>query len=244
MTEYRSYSFRKHCDTPVQIRAYSSDAGQVAPERDPTAGAGTGLCTDCHFLREVHHRVKNNLQVVCSLLRLQSRALPDPQVREVFRRSEERIQCMALVYDNLDKGDGYDTVPLHDYLQEMFRQFVMGARRSDERPEIEFRLQPIFVSSRLATSLGLLCNEVLSNHLRLRPVDPHARLEVCLNRNEEQVNIELREQRSSPATPVTLGSMEQQILDALVSQVRGVIECQSDACVVTRIAFPIEALAG
>ncbi len=81
------------------------------------------------YLHEIHHQVKNNLQVVCSLLRIQGRGLLDPEAREVFRRSEERIQCMALVYDKLYNVDDGSSVPFHEYLHDLMQQLAMGARK-------------------------------------------------------------------------------------------------------------------
>jgi two-component sensor histidine kinase len=193
---------------------------------------------DQEFLKEVHHRVKNNLQVVCSLLRLQGRGVSDTNARDAFKRSEERIQSMALVYDKLYKGDGHDTVPLDLYLREMIGHLVFSARTRDERPEVEYRLQPILVSSRLATSVGLLMNEVISNHLRVYCRDSIEPLLVRLVSEGSSVVIELHGMKHETAQHESLGVIEQQILDALIKQVDGVIDYGINGGGATRISFP------
>lgn len=193
---------------------------------------------DQEFLKEVHHRVKNNLQVVCSLLRLQGRGVSDTNARDAFKRSEERIQSMALVYDKLYKGDGHDTVPLDQYLREMIGHLVCSARTREERPEVEYRLQPILVSSRLAISVGLLMNEVISNHLRIYCRESTEPLMVHLACEGPYVVIELQGMMRGAAQHDSLGVMEQQILDALIKQVDGVIDYGINGGGATRISFP------
>jgi two-component sensor histidine kinase len=190
---------------------------------------------DQAFLKEVHHRVKNNLQIVCSLLRLQRRGVADLAVQDVFKRSEERIQSMALVYDKLHRGDGYDTVPLHEYLQEMIVQLVCSVRARDERPQLHFRLTSTLVSSRDATAIGLLVNELVSNHLRVHAPDSQGPLTVIMERREDQTRIWLNETGRDDLNQSGLGVMDQQILDALVRQVNGHLDYPADtggaACV-------------
>ena len=197
---------------------------------------------DQRFLREVHHRVKNNLQVVCSLLRLEGRRMVDRNTLAVFKRSEERIQSMALVYDKLYRGDGHDLVPLHEYLQEMMRQLVYSVCDRTGRPNLSFQLTPMLVSSRIATNLGLLVNEVVSNHLRGNSRGPSNVLTLCLERITGQVEIELREDGAEEISRAAEGDMEQQILQALVKQVQGTLTSSNDGGVSTRITLPATVL--
>ncbi len=204
---------------------------QRAPQVDPLSEL------DHAFLREVHHKVKNNLQVVCSLLRLQGRSVSDPDVRNVFKRSEERIQSMALVYDKLYRGDGYDSVSLDEYLREMVQQLLSSALPRAERPQLDFCLEPLLVPSRTATTIGLLMNEVVSHHLRIYATSAFRQLKVTLSQDDSRVIIELREDRSAGVGHSSLGYMDQQILDALLKQVEGVITHDVEGKVFTRIVL-------
>jgi two-component sensor histidine kinase len=229
-------SGREDLTTGVTARSPIRNAASV-----PCAGSAHQVQpgpVDQGLLKEVHHRVKNNLQVVCSLLRLQGRGISDSNAREAFKRSEERIQSMALVYDKLYKGDGDDTVQLDEYLRDMTGHLMSSVRSREERPEVEYRLTPIRVCSRLATSIGLLMNEVISNHLRLNAKDSRAPLVLGLEVNGALVVIELRQGDWDGGRPVLLGVMEQQILDALVKQIEGSIDYGLKGGGVIRVSFP------
>ena len=104
------------------------------------------------ILKEIHHQVKNNLQMVCSLLRIQSRAMVESGSREAFKRGEERIQTMALVYDMLYRGEFASKVPLHQYLPEIARQLVNSNSR-DKRPQATCLVDNLLVSTRVATPI-------------------------------------------------------------------------------------------
>jgi hypothetical protein len=191
------------------------------------------------FLKEVHHRIKNNLQIVCSLLRLQGRGLSDNSLRDVLKRSEERIQGMALVYDKLYKSEGHDTVQLDEYLREMATQLVGSVRSRELRPEIEFRLDSVRVSSRLATTIGLLVNEIISNHLRVFAADSCRPLVLILKLGLKSLVIELREPSRSRRHDIALGDMDSQILDALIRQVEGTVSYPMDNGDAVRVECPI-----
>lgn len=226
----------EHCtDIPHSNSASSSAVDQAGRQVSPQSDRSSGL--DQEFLREVHHRVKNNLQVICSLLRLQSRSLTDSSARSVFKRSEERIQSMALVYDKLYHDDGYDTVPLDEYLREMINQLVCSARPRAERPQLDFYLDRVTVSSRTATAVGLLMNEVVSHHLRDYVSSTPTHLRLILSSDESQISIELQEDTGTTSERVPLGDMEQQILDALLKQVKGAITYEVHGRIHTRIVF-------
>jgi len=174
------------------------------------------------LLREIHHQVKNNLQVVGSLLRIQSRALLDLDARAVFRRGEERIQCMVLVYDTLYRGASFSEVPLHQYLHEMVAQLVPDAAQGPNHPEIVCNFAPLFVTSRSATHLGLLINEILAHRLRQK-TNSSERLAIVLRLLDRDGAIGFEIEDNGPSSEMSEGvsRVELQILDALVKQVQG-----------------------
>ena len=84
-------------------------------------------------IREIHHRVKNNLQTIAALLRLQARRLPSPEAREALEESERRIRSIAIVHETLSRDAG-DVVPFDDIARPLARvveETVSSARRPD-----------------------------------------------------------------------------------------------------------------
>jgi two-component sensor histidine kinase len=115
------------------------------------------------LLQEIHHRVKNNLQLVSSLLAWQSSVLPDPALTGALAGSQARIQSMALVHEFLYRADNLAQVRMDDYLAQLLDS-LHTSLDSPERPvQLSTNLQPLVLEAREATSFGLLVNELVSN---------------------------------------------------------------------------------
>ncbi len=134
-------------------------------ESDMTSQGGTEAAEVSEapdIIREVHHQVKNSLQVVCSLLRLEGRGVTDLATHELIRRSEARVQAMALVYDTLYKTGSFLEVPLDRYVRSLTEQVVRGWRGAGQNVVVEYSLEAVSISAKAAVSCGLILNEVLS----------------------------------------------------------------------------------
>ena len=70
------------------------------------------------LLKEIHHRVKNNLQVVSSLLNIQSRYIKDPEALEYFKQSQSRVQVMSLIHEKLYKSEDFTSIDFEQYLKQ------------------------------------------------------------------------------------------------------------------------------
>jgi len=112
------------------------------------------------LLREVHHRVKNNLQIVTSLLEMQQSATDDAKALGVIREAAGRVRAMALVHQSLYQSESLDRVELDAYL----RRIVTGLQSSiGSSARLEVVVAPVQVAIEVAVPLGLLVNELLTN---------------------------------------------------------------------------------
>ena len=116
------------------------------------------------LLREAYHRVKNNMQVVSSLLSLQARLSGDPRLAETLKASESRIAAMTLVHEALYKAESLATIDLAAYLASLVEMLLDVYGR--ERAEITTELQPVELSTALAVPCGLILNELIANAVR------------------------------------------------------------------------------
>jgi two-component sensor histidine kinase len=118
------------------------------------------------LLKEIHHRVKNNLQVISSLLSLQARYLPDPAARQIFRASQHRVQSIALVHEKLYQSADLSHVDFSDYtvalLDNLFETFDAGPRGISKVVDIG----AIRLSVDIAIPCGLIVNELVTNALK------------------------------------------------------------------------------
>lgn len=118
------------------------------------------------LLREIHHRVKNNLQIISSMLNLQGERSADPDMREVFQESEVRIRAMALVHEQLYRSGDLAHVDLAQYLDTLAQQVLRYFGRADCR--VEVRVDPGIreVSVDRAIPIGLIVNELIANSVQ------------------------------------------------------------------------------
>jgi PAS domain S-box-containing protein len=118
------------------------------------------------LLKEVYHRVKNNLQVIQSLLSLQSRSLPDGLARGVVLDMVQRIRAMALVHEKLYQSGNLAAVPLRDYLQDLGRHLADAEAVDRRRIQLAFDVAAVDVGLDIAVPIGLLVTELVSNSLK------------------------------------------------------------------------------
>ncbi len=116
------------------------------------------------LLREIHHRVKNNLQVIASLLNLQRRRLRDEEARESLDESRQRVRSMALVHETLYKSHDLSKLDFSAYLRQLMRDLLRSYGASQVQLEVDVGEQPLDVDT--AVSAGLLVNELAANALR------------------------------------------------------------------------------
>lgn len=118
------------------------------------------------LLREIHHRVKNNLQIISSMLSLQAGRSSDPDAREVFHESEVRIRAMALVHEQLYRSGDLAHVDLQGYLGMLAQQVIRYFGRNDCLVDVRVDEAVREVNVDQAIPIGLIVNELVANSIR------------------------------------------------------------------------------
>jgi PAS domain S-box-containing protein len=117
--------------------------------------------------KEIHHRIKNNLQVISSLLDLQADKFDNPKVIEAFRESQDRVISMALIHEELYKGGRTDTLDFSTYIRELaenlFRTYCLKSKNIQLNTDLE---ENAFFDMDVAVPLGIIVNEIVSNSLK------------------------------------------------------------------------------
>ena len=117
------------------------------------------------LLQEIHHRVKNNLQIIASLLSLQSAYIHDPLMMIQFQESQDRISSMALIHEMLYRSETLAAVDLGDYVQSLAR-ILLNTYRAKANVNLEVRVVPTPVGIDTAVPVGLMLNELVTNALK------------------------------------------------------------------------------
>lgn len=118
------------------------------------------------LLQEIHHRVKNNLQIISSLLRLQSRQIQDPQALELFKESQNRVQAMALIHEKLYHSSNLDQINFQDYIQPLVQGLFRSYNACKHTITFNVNIKPISLPIAKAIPCGLIINELISNSLK------------------------------------------------------------------------------
>jgi PAS domain S-box-containing protein len=126
----------------------------------------TSLAEKDVLLKEVHHRVKNNLQVIASLLNLQRSLCQDDRAREVLRNSQDRVRAMALVHETLYQSPDLAHVSAADYVHRLTEHLRHSYAGTSDRISLTVQAEPLPLPPEVMVPCGLLLNELLSNCLK------------------------------------------------------------------------------
>ncbi len=118
------------------------------------------------LLREIHHRVKNNMQVISSLLNLQSTTIDDPRLRAVFQESQSRVRAMALIHEVLYNSGDLAGINLKEYLSRLTDSLTRMYGASGERIRLDVEPDEITLKLDASVPCGLAINELISNSLK------------------------------------------------------------------------------
>jgi two-component sensor histidine kinase len=120
------------------------------------------LCQQERLLKEIHHRVKNNLQVVMSLLNSQADSLKDKAALSAIQESQHRVQAMALIHQKLYQSQGVARINMQEYIEEVVA-YLHESYCLDQLVRFQLEVEPIELDVTQAVPLGLIINEVITN---------------------------------------------------------------------------------
>ncbi len=118
------------------------------------------------LLKEIHHRVKNNLQIISSLLSLQSRFIEDENALEAIKEGRDRVKSMALIHQNLYQEDNLMGIEIQSYFDKLTKSLFDSYNISPERIQLETDIENLQLDVDIVIPLGLIVNELVSNALK------------------------------------------------------------------------------
>jgi two-component sensor histidine kinase len=196
------------------------------------------------LLKEIHHRVKNNLQIISSLLNLQAQKIPDERVREAFRESHTRVRSMALIHEKLYRSEDFAKIDFGEYVRGLSAYLIQTYRASAEEILLNVQCQTIFLDIDTAVPIGLILNELISNALKYAfPADTSGEIVIGLHRGEDQF-CHLVVADNGVGLPTGLhisnvSSLGLQLVNNLVEQIDGQLHLKNDNGVRYEITFKL-----
>ncbi len=118
------------------------------------------------LLKEIHHRVKNNLQIIMSLLNLQSRSIDDLETKDLFNVSIGRIQSMSIVHQLLYQSDDFSKIEFRDYLERLVYPLISSIKGDNCQVEFKIDVESVVLNINTSIPLGLIITELITNSLK------------------------------------------------------------------------------
>ena len=186
------------------------------------------------LLQEIHHRVKNNLQVICSLLDLQSQYIQEPAMKEMFRESYNRVKSMALVHEKLYQYKNFAKINFAEYIKSLTEDLFYAYGVKNSHITLKLDIEEITLNIATAIPCALIINELASNALKYAFVPSQkGKINIALH-TEDSKHFTLIVRDSGSGIPKdfdlnTTKSLGLQLVKVLTEQLQGtlVIDCRS-----------------
>ncbi|MBW2037353.1 MAG: PAS domain S-box protein [Deltaproteobacteria bacterium] len=194
------------------------------------------------LLKEIHHRVKNNLQVISSLLNLQSSYIKDRNYVEVFKESQDRIRSMAYIHEQLYQSNDLANINLNEYINRLVDSLLRSHKVHPERIALKIDVGDVLLGIDKAIPCGLIINELVTNSLKYAfPEEKRGEIRITLRSSEED-GIELMVCDNGIGFEPHLDfrdtdSLGMQLVVMLVKQIGGSIELKRNGGTTFKIKF-------
>jgi PAS domain S-box-containing protein len=196
------------------------------------------------LLKEIHHRVKNNMQVITSLLNLQSKNIRDEQALSVFQDSQNRVKSMALIHETLYQSKDLSCINFAEYLQKLVAHVSRSYRMHPEAVKINIRVDDISLPIDTAVPCGLIINELTSNSLKYAfTADMRGEINITFERANAQYVLRVSDTGVGlPADfdPEKGKSLGMKLVRMLTGQLCGEMEYRNGVGTIFEIKFPEE----
>jgi PAS domain S-box-containing protein len=207
------------------------------------------------LLKEVHHRVKNNMQIISSLLDLQAGTSDDPRLEEMLSMSQRRIRAMGLIHEQLYTSENFGTIHAPDYIGNLAQYMSQITSTSSLLPDIRVDVEDLTLTIDTAIPVGLIITEIITNAIKYAfPAewfqDPahtgsdgsEAVLVISLQSGEMEGHYILEVSDNGVGLPESMefessGSLGLQLVTMLTQQLKGTIEVDRSAGTRFRITF-------
>ena len=185
------------------------------------------------LLREIHHRVKNNLQIIISLLNLQSRYITDEKILAAIRESQNRVKAMSLVHEKLYQSENISKINLDDYIRFLGTGLIQFYGAKSRGITLTTDIRDIHVDINAAIPLGLIINELISNSIKYAFPD-RERGEIFMSVRKENHTLSVLFKDNGVGIPADLDwrnteSLGLRLVISLVEQLNGTIELDQSA---------------
>ena len=194
------------------------------------------------LLKEVHHRVKNNLQIVSSLLNLQSENIMDKKYLAMITDSRNRINSMALVHEMLYASQDLSKIEINEYIQRLCNSIHQSFSKPGSDIKLNFKIeQNLYFNVDHMISIGLIINEILSNSFKYAFPDNTGQISIQLNRSATDCKMMVLDNGVGFPENFDIekdAHLGMQLISMLSKQIEGTINMSKEQGIGYHITFP------
>lgn len=194
------------------------------------------------LLKEIHHRVKNNLQVISSLIGLQSRNIKDPELLKSFNITRDRVKSIALIHEKLYQADDLARIGFSEYISSIADHLVFSYAADRDELKVKITAENIFLNIDIALPCGLIINELVSNSLKYAfPENSAGTITVSFNKKGNEYCLHVKDsgigipQEKLQNNTISLGL---RLIKTLAQQLRGTLDISTENGTSVLIKFP------
>jgi PAS domain S-box-containing protein len=195
------------------------------------------------LLKEIHHRVKNNMQVVSSLLFMQARAQKDEKVKEILKESQDRIKSIALVHEKLYLSKDFDQIDYADYLRKITDHLFESYQVDPKQVSLNMNAEKAVLHIDKAVPCSLIINEMISNSLKHAfPGGRKGVITIDFRKSGEKYIVTYSDDGIGLPDSVTFDrteSLGMQLIRGLTKQINGSIELDRTSGTKYTVTFPV-----
>ena len=230
-----------------QIQQRDAELEQRVEERTKELSDSNKMLTDSLsekvvLLKEIHHRVKNNLQIIASLLSLQTRHITDKPTLEMLEHSRNRIRAMASIHEKLYQSDDLAKVDFAQYLKGLADYLFQSYKISQQDIRFQSMVENVALDLDHAIPCGLMINELISNSLKYAyPAGRKGEIRVHLAQSQTGYVLQVADDGVGFPADIDFRSSESlglQLINTLVGQLHGSIEMENHQGTRFTIEFP------
>lgn len=195
------------------------------------------------MMKELHHRVKNNLQIVSSLLNLQSNRLRDEESATALKESQLRVQAMSLLHQRLYQVEDVSMVNFRSYINDLVETLMRSYGYETDDFDLRIRIEEEFMDVDTAMPMGLLVNEIITNSFKY--AYPHTQrplLSIDMHASGDKLDLSIRD--NGPGIrmngTVTPGGFGKKLIDALSKQLKAKYTVHNEEGAVYKFQLPFK----
>ena len=193
------------------------------------------------LMKEIHHRVKNNMQIVSSLLNLQTQYVDGDESQNVLKESQGRVKTMAMIHEKLYQSNDFTHIKFDDYIERLVSDIFYSYNIKKERIKHVIHVEEVNLNIETAIPCGLIINELISNCLKYAfPENRHGEIYLSLKRSEEKYELIITDNGIGFPESIDFKNTESlglQLVNNLVDQIDGEISLDASHGTKFRIIF-------